>query len=376
MSGPSQRTRQTLGAQLAWDAGVCAAASVVLFACVALLVLYLDLGDDSKLGAEGGTSFGELLEHVFLAAAIAAPIATALAVISVRRAVRRATARIDGLMSTASAVTVDSVGVRVAQTGGGDEIDQLAQTLNALLGRIELGVAAQRQFAADASHELRTPLAAIITALEVALAQARSPAQWTQVAQRCLADAQRMVELVEALLHVTRSALDWQAQPAVELQTVLTPLLARWQVRAPHLQLQLDCAEHLALQVEARALDIVFDNLVANAVAQSQAGGAVRILASHSGALIRIAVEDEGPGIPAVDRQRIFNAFTRGTQAADLDGAPPGLGLGLSIVRRIVQASRGRIFIDDGYVAGARFVMEFEPALASSPVGRAGLDPA
>jgi signal transduction histidine kinase len=352
--------RQTLGTQLAREAGLCVAASVTVFAAVILLLLFLDLG-------ESGAVFGELIEQVLLAGAVAAPLATALAVFTVRRAVQRATARVDGLISTAAAVTVDSVGVRVGETGTGDEIDQLAQTLNALLARIEQGVAAQRQFAADASHELRTPLAAIITALEVARAQDRSADHWAQLADRCLADARRMVELVEALLHITRASVDLREQPPIELQTVLTPLVERWRLRAPQVQLQVQLqgrhqgTEHIALHVEARALEIVFENLVANAVAQTRPGGVVRIQAVEHAAGIRIAVEDEGPGIPLGERQRIFTAFTRGAHAADLEGAPPGLGLGLSIVRRIVQASHGRIFIDDSYRAGARFVMEFEP---------------
>ena len=353
--------RRTLGTRLARDAGLCVAASFVVFAGVALLVLFLDLRQDPAPGAQGGTSFEELIEHVLFAASVAAPIATALAVFSVRRAARRATARVDALMSTAAAINVDSIGVRVPESGEGDEIGQLARSLNALLARIELGVAAQRQFAADASHELRTPLAAIITALEVARAQDRSAAQWVQVADQCLDDARRMVELVEALLHVTRPVVDSRERPAIGLLAVLDPLVERWKLRAPHVELQLGVAPGIALHADARALEIVFENLVSNAVAQSRAGGAVRILASDSGSVIRIAVEDEGPGIPQGERQHIFRAFARGAHAADLDGAGPGFGLGLSIVRRIVEASHGRIFVDDAFHAGARFVMEFEP---------------
>ena len=358
--------RRTLGTRLAWEAGWGVMASCLVFVAVASLVLFLDLREDASLGADGSSSFEELIEQVLWAALVAAPIATALAVVCVRRAAQRATARVDALISSAAAISVDSLGVRVPESGEsdelgkGDEIDQLAQTLNALLERIERGVTAQRQFAADASHELRTPLAVIINALEVARARDRSPAQWASVADQILGDARRLAELVEALLHVARPVTGPAEPSAVELQAVLAPLVARWKQRAPHVDVQLDVAPHMALHADARALEIVFDNLVSNAVAQSRSGGTVRVVAADVGGVTRIAVEDEGPGIPSGERERIFKTFSRGTHAADLDGARPGVGLGLSIVRRIVEASQGRIFIDDAYHAGARFVMEFE----------------
>ena len=360
------RSRPTLGTQLAWEAGLCVAASFVVFAGVALLVLFFDLRQDTSLGPERGVLFEELTEHLLWAAAVAAPIATALAVFSVRRAARRATRRVDALITSAAAINVDNIGVRVLESGEDDEIGQLARTLNALLSRIEHGVAAQRQFAAEASHELRTPLAAIINVLEVARSQVRNVAQLEQVTDQCLQDARRMVELVEALLHITRPAVDAQVLPATELQAVLVPLVQRWKQRAPNVQLQIEAPAHLALFVDARALDIVFDNLVSNAVAQLRGVGTVRIQANNAGSLIRIAVEDEGPGIAPGERHDIFKAFARGAHAADLDGARPGFGLGLSIVRRIVEASHGRIFVDDAYRHGARFVMEFEPLVNSA----------
>jgi two-component system, OmpR family, sensor kinase len=355
--------RRTLGTRLAWEAGWSVMASLLVFVAVASLVLFLDLREDAALGADGSSSFDELIEQLLWAALVAAPIAMALAVVCVRRAAQRATARVDALISSAAAISVDSLGVRVPESGQldeSDEIDQLAQTLNALLARIELGVTAQRQFAADASHELRTPLAVIINALEVARARDRSPAQWAGVADQTLCDARRLAEMVEALLHVARPVTGPVEPSAIQLQAVLAPLVARWKQRAPHVDVQLDLAPHMALHADARALEIVFDNLVANAVAQSRRGGTVRVVAADVGGVTRIAVEDDGPGIPSGERERIFKTFSRGIHAADLDGARPGVGLGLSIVRRIVEASQGRIFIDDAYHAGARFVMEFE----------------
>jgi two-component system, OmpR family, sensor kinase len=355
--------RRTLGTRLAWEAGWGVMASLLVFVAVVSLVLWLDLREDASLSADGSSSFDELIEQLLWAALVAAPIAMALAVVCVRRAAQRATARVDALISSAAAISVDSLGVRVPESGQSDEsdeIDRLAQTLNALLARIEHGVTAQRQFAADASHELRTPLAVIINALEVARARDRSPAQWASVADQTLCDARRLAELVEALLHVARPVTAPVEPSAVELHAVLAPLVARWKQRAPHVDVQLDVAPHMALHADARALEIVFDNLVSNAVAQSRSGGTVRVVAADAGGVTRIAVEDEGPGIPSGERERIFKTFSRGAHAADLDGARPGVGLGLSIVRRIVEASQGRIFIDDAYLAGARFVMEFE----------------
>jgi signal transduction histidine kinase len=361
-------SRRTLGTRLAWEAGLCVAIGFLVFVGVALLVLYVDMHDEMPLGDDGGTPFEELIEHVLFATLVAAPIATALAVFSVRRAARRATARVDALIATAAAINVNTIGARVPESGEGDEIDQLARTLNALLERIEQGIAAQRQFAADASHELRTPLAAIITALEVARARERNPSHWERVADQISSDARRMVELVEALLHVTRPVVDPREHAAVELHAVLAPLVARWRLRAPHVQLHVDVDTRIALHADARALEIVLDNLVSNAVAQSCRGGTVRIHAGDNGTVVRIAVEDDGPGVAQGERDLIFKAFARGAHAADLDGATPGLGLGLSIVKRIVEAIDGRVFVDGAYRPGARFIVEIENrCLATSP---------
>jgi signal transduction histidine kinase len=327
------RAPRTLGARLARDAGVCMATSLLLFAGVTLLALWLDLRDDTASGGE--SAFVELIEQVGWATLIAAPLATAFAVLSARWAARRATARLDELIA------------------------RLARGLNALLARIEQGIAAQRRFAADVSHELRTPLAVIINALEVARARPRSQTQWVDVADQALDEARRLAGLVEALLHVARPRPERADAGVVELSEVFAPLAARWKERAPGLKLQLHAAPGLVLRADARALDIVFENLLSNALVHAHAQGSVRIDARVAGAGVRITVEDDGPGVPPAERQRVFAAFARGAHAADLDGTTPGVGLGLAIVRRIVEAGNGRIFIDDAGQAGARFVIEF-----------------
>ena len=362
-----QPTRRTLGARLAWDAGLCMAASLLLFAALTLLLLYLDLRHDGPGSAGAESAFVELIEQIGWATLIAAPLATAFAVATARWAARRATVRLDALISSAARIDVDSIDARLPESpesGQDDEIGELAHSLNSLLARIEQGIAAQRHFAADVSHELRTPLAVIINAIEVARRRDRSAHEWTQLVDQTLGDARRMAGLVEALLHVARPDEGAHDSAVIGMHEVFEPLAARWKLRAPGLHLQLDAAPGLAVRADARALEIVFDNLVSNAVTHARPDGQVRIVAQQAGPVVRIAIEDDGPGVPEAERRHVFEAFARGAHAADRDAARPGVGLGLAIVRRIVEASQGRIFIDESCTSGARFVMEFASAAA------------
>jgi two-component system, OmpR family, sensor kinase len=360
----SLRARNTLGTRLAWDAGLCMAASLLLFAAVTLLSLYLDMRHDGTGSAGSESAFVELIEQLGWASLIAAPLATAFAVLTARWAARRATARLDALIASAAGIDLDSIDARLPEPAEDDEIGQLARALNSLLARIDSGIAAQRQFAADASHELRTPLAVIINALEVARRRDRTAPQWEAVADQVLGDAQRMAGLVQALLHVARPDEARGGSTAITLAEVFESLAARWKLHAPGLALHFDAAPALAVCADARALEIVFDNLLSNAVAHARPQGQVRIVARREGELVRIAIEDDGPGVPPAEQRRIFEAFARGAHAADRDAARPGVGLGLSIVRRIVEASQGRIFVDEGCASGARFVIEFSSAPA------------
>ena len=133
------------------------------------------------------------------------PLGLGLAMVGGALVARRALAPV-GLMSrTARRITAEDLAERIPARGVGDELDHLAETLNAMLARLEAAFAEVRRFAADAAHELRTPLTALRGELEVGLRANRSPAEYRQVLESTLESAERLVRLAEDLLALSRA---------------------------------------------------------------------------------------------------------------------------------------------------------------------------
>jgi len=216
-----------------------------------------------------------------------------------------------------------------------DEVQRLAVTLNDMLDRIEAGRRRQRAFVADAAHELRSPLTSLRTQIEIAQ-HLGEPAE----AADLLPDVQRLSRLVDDLLVLARAD---EGDPGlrrterVELAALARELAGRYERVAvvpsgPH--------ETLGDPV---ALDRVLGNLVDNAVRHTRTGVTVRV--ARDGPDVLVTVTDDGPGIPAADRERVFDRFTRLDDARDRDGG--GTGLGLAIVHDLVRLHGGTVRLAD-----------------------------
>jgi len=241
-----------------------------------------------------------------------------------------------------------------------DPLDRLSDAINGVLTRVERGVAAQRQFAADASHELRTPLTVISTNLEVARRKPREPSHWEHVADDTLAEVQRMTLLVDKLLVLSRAGAAGLAHAPTDLRPLVAAVAERLQTIARERNVTIEIApggSNMA-EIDADAIRIVVDNLVRNAIDYSPDGQKILITLGPGA---RFLVEDRGPGIPADQRTRIFEPFARGRQHADR-AAGTGIGLGLAICKRIIDGHRGSIRVDDRPGGGARFSVELPAA--------------
>ena len=232
-----------------------------------------------------------------------------------------------------------------------EEIRPLVDSLNGLLGRLGAALSQQRQFIADAAHELRTPLTAL--RLQLQLAQRANDASERERALATLgAGIFRATHVVEQLLAMARE--DPQAQ-ARERRPVDLDELAREVVEA---QKPLADAKGIELKFDSRlhgndivgdrvALRTMIENLVDNAIRYgkpwSVPGFPVTVRASRDGDDAVLEVEDGGPGIPAEERERVFDRFYRGESAAE-----GGSGLGLAIVRRIAERHGGKVELLDG----------------------------
>jgi signal transduction histidine kinase len=266
---------------------------------------------------------------------------------------------------------------RVPEPGGDDEIGRLALTMNAMLGRLQGAAVRQRQFVSDASHELRSPVAAIRTDVEVALREGGA-ADWPTVGRAVLVEEDRLERLLADLLLLALGDEDGNGggparAPAETLVDVAA--LARAEAergrRVPVTAVVADDPPPPTVAGSSGALTRVVANLVDNAARHAREE--VRITVSAfpvaGGPGVRLVVDDDGPGIPEADRERVFERFTRldDARARDRDGdGGGGAGLGLAVVRSVVTRHRGMVRAEAAPGGGARLVVEL-PAWTGSP---------
>ena len=232
-----------------------------------------------------------------------------------------------------------------------DELGRLARTMNALLARLETSNDRQRRLVADVSHELRNPLAALRAQLEVASAH---PGPATQgLLAGSITDVNRMSQLVEDLLTLAR--LDDGMLPVRATDVDLDDLALR---QAERLRL------HGKVQVSVRGVSVarlrgdeaqlmrVVANLADNA--ERYAKHLVQFTVTRQADTLDLIVSDDGPGIPSAERERVFERFTRLDSARAYQDS--GAGLGLAIVREIVAAHGGRVWVENA-APGSRFIV-------------------
>jgi signal transduction histidine kinase len=238
---------------------------------------------------------------------------------------------------------------RVPEPGTDDEIGHLAETMNAMLARLEDAGARQRRFVADASHELRSPLTAIRTGLEVGLAHP-DQAPWPSIAERAVRQATRLEDLISELLLLARS--DAGKTAARRRRISLAALLSEVEsgtVPSRAVAVELDVPADLAVTGDPADLSRLFRNVIDNAVRHAHT--AVRITARRAGDQVHVEIGDDGPGIPAEERERVFDRFVR--LDASRGRADGSTGLGLAIAKEVVTAHQGTISIGASPEGGA-----------------------
>jgi signal transduction histidine kinase len=256
---------------------------------------------------------GQVNETFTRLLAIGVPGLLVLACGTIWLIVGRALRPVERIRGAAAAITGADLSRRVPEPGTDDEIGHLACTMNDMLARLEDSAARQRRFVADASHELRTPLTAIRTGLEVGLSHPAA-APWPDIARRAVRQSQRLEQLTAQLLLLAKSDAGQLAdggQP-VDLHVLLTGLSTA--VPGHGASIETAVTPGTATTGNADELSRLFRNLVDNAVRYARR----RVLITAPSAAGRIVVEviDDGPGIPASQRERVFGRFVRLDPAA------------------------------------------------------------
>jgi two-component system OmpR family sensor kinase len=279
--------------------------------------------------------------------------------------VRRGLRPADRMIDTASAIAAGDLSQRVEARDDGTELGRLGAALDDMLAQLEAAFtereeskARLEQFVADASHELRTPVTAIRGYAELYRnGGLRSAEELERAMSRIEGESARMGRLVDDLLTLAR--LD-EHQPLevteVDLVQLAADAVADAQAVDPERSVVLDADDPVRVDADERRLRQVLANLLTNARVHTPPGTSIRVGVATDGSSARIMVTDDGPGIDADDRRRIFERFYRADPSRSR--ARGGSGLGLSIVAAVVAAHDGRVSVDSTPGAGATFTVE------------------
>jgi two-component system OmpR family sensor kinase/two-component system sensor histidine kinase QseC len=250
-------------------------------------------------------------------------------------------------------------------TGGlPDEVAPLVTALNALLQRLGQSLDTQRAFVADAAHELRSPLTALKLQLQL-LKRAGTETERAAAAEALAAGIDRAARLVEQLLTLART------EPGADATTQRLDLseLVREAVAdtvplalARGTQFELHAEAPVPIDGDRAALSALVRNLADNAVRYSPPGTRVELQVSAPDGEPMLQVDDAGPGIPAAERERVFDRFYRRGLADE-----PGTGLGLAIVRGVAQRHGATLQLGDSPLGGLRVILRFR-AMSSASV--------
>ncbi|MDF3337603.1 HAMP domain-containing sensor histidine kinase [Mycolicibacterium septicum] len=282
------------------------------------------------------------VQTVALLLCASAPLVVAVAAVVTYLLVKRSLRSVDAMRARVAEISTSDLAERVPRADSHDEIAALADTMNAMLARLESGHTAQRQFVGDASHELRSPLATIISALDVAHVHPELLDQ-ELLDTTLMPEAQRMQALIDDLLLLARADERGMRLRVEDLD--LGPVI---EAEADRLRRDTRLAVHTAvaetrLAGDAQALSRVLRNLTNNAARHAKSR--IDISLREQDGIAVLTISDDGPGIPEADRLRVFDRFVRLDSDRSRDGG--GTGLGLAIVAEIVAAHGGTVAMTD-----------------------------
>ena len=244
---------------------------------------------------------------------------------------------VEALRAGAAKITGGNSNDTLPLPDSADEIRRLAETLNDMLARLEVSRKRQRAFVADAAHELRSPLTSLRTQLEVAAATGDEPDP-----EDLVAEVNRLTGLVEDLLLLAKVD-DGTPPPRQRFDIAELAAAMAKRYATSRVPVAVQVADAPVVEANSGAVTRVLANLLDNAVRYAATG--VRMTVRSTGGGAEVTIADDGPGIPAADRERVFERFTRLQDARDRDSG--GSGLGLAIVRELIGQQGGTVALAD-----------------------------
>ncbi|MBO0858686.1 MAG: heavy metal sensor histidine kinase [Chloracidobacterium sp.] len=309
----------------------------------------------------------ETERRLLLTLLLALPVAILTALAGSAFLARRAIKPLEQMAGAAQLITAQNLNERIKLSHADIELERLAESFNQMVTRLEKSFNQVRQFTADASHELRTPLTILKGEAQLALDGRLNPDEYCQVLRSRGEELERMIRIVDDLLLLSRAdsraaELDYQI---VDLSDLVIESCERLRpyAEAGHLKLVVENVEPAEVNGDSLRLGQMFRNVLENAIKYTPEGGEIKVqLMRNNADQCQITVTDTGIGIPAADLPRVFDRFFRVDKARSRERG--GSGLGLSIVKWVVEAHAGEIFIESDMGRGT-IVKIFLPSLTA-----------
>lgn len=264
--------------------------------------------------------------------------------------------RIETINQTSREIMKGDLSRRIPTRGSGDDFDQLAENLNAMLAQIEVLMEGVRHVSNNIAHDLRTPLTRLRNRLENMQSHTHDPVQAQESIGQALAEADRILQTFNALLRISRIESGGFQRPTqkVSLKELVADAVELYEALAQDKEQTLDADLHMDMEIPGDR-DLLFQalaNLLDNAIKYTPERGRIKVWLER-GARARLVVSDTGVGVPSAERDKVFERFYR----VDKDRSTLGNGLGLSLVKAVVELHRGRIWLEDNE-PGLRVVLE------------------
>jgi len=288
------------------------------------------------------------LREILVVLVLGLPLIVALAGFGGYVLARRALSPIDDLAGEARRITAERLHERLSVPNAHDEIGQLASVINDTFARLESSFEQLRRFTADASHELRTPLAVIRGIGENALRETRTLPEYKDAMGSMLEEVDRLTRLVDTLLKLSRGDAGTirLSRDVLNLGDLTRDVVSSLGILAEERQqrLQVLAVENVRVSADRLVLRDAITNLIDNAIKYGPVRSTIDVRVDADSDQATVSVTDEGPGIPAEHRDRVFDRFYRVDEGRSRDMG--GTGLGLAIAKWAVEANGGQISVE------------------------------
>jgi len=297
----------------------------------------------------------DTLKRIKIIILITTPLFILFATFSSLFLARRALAPIDSVTKTASEIEKGDLSRRIKMPTANDEIGRLARTFNKMIARLEDTFNREKRFTSDASHELRTPITIISAKAEVALTKSKKIEDYRKALKVIIKEAKKVSFLLSQLLLLARSdeGKSILSIEKIDLKMIIDSIIIEMKEKAKqkNITLSIISEQNFVIKADQTFITMLFLNIIENSIKYNKRGGLINIYFSKEDNTAKVIIEDNGIGISDENLTHIFDRFYRVSESR----ADKGSGLGLSIVKEIVEVHKGQIKIYSKLGIGTKF---------------------